>query len=116
MVQTIELLELVKSLFELEALSEFVPSLLLVAHLLLKLFLNDPQPVLLCHKLIRIISKAVVELPFRLFLSHGILDLLFLQVFALHLLSFFRGQLDFLNLGSLLRFNSLVLDCGSLVI
>ena len=79
MIETIVLLKRVQLLLQRKAVSQLVPSVLLVANFLLKLSLNHFEPVILLHDSVAItLFEAKVELPSRLFLGHGLFDLLFL--------------------------------------
>ena len=77
------------------------------------------KPVLLGHDVaargLFVVNETVVEQPVWLFLCHGLLQLLLLEVLTLHFLSLLLRQLDFLDLGSFLRTNSLELDCSAFV-
>ena len=115
MVKPIVLFKDAQLLTELERVEQGVPSVVSVAHFLVKLVLNDLEPVLLGHDGLVIFLHTVVELPCWLFLLKRFFELLLLEVFALQLSTLLLRQFHLLDLGRFLGAHSLKLHGRSFV-
>jgi hypothetical protein len=117
MIETIVLFKHIQLLLELQALRQSVPTILLIARLLLEELIDHGCPVLLAmDRLVFSLFQGAIELPlWRLFLE-CLAHLLFLECFLFKLFPFGFTHLDFLNLGAFLGFNSLPLYGCALVL
>lgn len=79
LIQSVILFERINLLGQLEVFSEFAPAVISITNSLLKMILDQVQPVVLRHDRIIFSIQSVEKLPIWLLLSHSILQFLFLK-------------------------------------